>query len=55
MWNWLLDKIGRKTQSQRKRIQVDIPFEQHSYKREDIHQANIEEFALETEEDCKES
>lgn len=55
MWNWLLTKLGKKTQSQRTRIQVDIPFEQHYYNRDDIQGTNVEEFAIETSEDTKES
>lgn len=55
MWNWLLTKLGKKRPSQRKRIQIDIPFEQHCYNREDIHGANGEEFAVEPQEDSKES
>lgn len=36
MWNWFSKLIGKKRQSQRKRVQVDIPFEQHSYRKADF-------------------
>lgn len=36
MWNWFSKVFTKKEQSQRKRVQVDIPYEQHSYRKEDF-------------------
>ncbi|MFV7770227.1 MULTISPECIES: hypothetical protein [Shewanella] len=33
MWNWLIKRFSRNTQSRRRRVEVDIPFEQHSYRK----------------------
>ncbi|WP_162599240.1 hypothetical protein [Shewanella algidipiscicola] len=33
MFNWFSKLLGKKQQSQRKRVQVDIPIEQHSYRK----------------------
>ena len=36
MWSWLSKVFSKKEQSQRKRVQIDIPYEQHSYRKEDF-------------------
>ncbi|WP_185977001.1 MULTISPECIES: hypothetical protein [Shewanella] len=36
MWNWLSKVFPKKEQAQRKRVQIDIPYEQHSYRKEDF-------------------
>ncbi|NRB22152.1 hypothetical protein [Shewanella sp.] len=36
MWNWLSKVFLKKERSQRKRVQIDIPYEQHSYRKEDF-------------------
>ncbi|WP_185817680.1 hypothetical protein [Shewanella atlantica] len=36
MWNWLSKFFGKQEQTQRKRVRVDIPYEQHSYRKEDF-------------------
>ncbi|CAM4209961.1 hypothetical protein SHAQ108633_19270 [Shewanella aquimarina] len=42
MWNWLMKRLGKKSSSQRRRVEVDIPFEQHSYRKASFDlQANI--------------
>ncbi len=42
MWNWLMKRLGKKSSSRRRRVEVDIPFEQHSYRKASLDlQANI--------------
>ncbi|QXP45018.1 hypothetical protein FM038_25825 [Shewanella eurypsychrophilus] len=36
MWNWFSKVFTKKEQTQRKRVQIDIPYEQHSYRKEDF-------------------
>ncbi|BAJ01543.1 hypothetical protein [Shewanella violacea] len=36
MWNWFSKVFPKKEQIQRKRVQIDIPYEQHSYRKEDF-------------------
>ncbi|WP_179079105.1 hypothetical protein [Shewanella sp. UCD-KL12] len=36
MWNWFSKMFTKNEQAQRKRVQVDIPYEQHSYRKEDF-------------------
>ena len=36
MWNWLSKKLARTEQPQRKKVDIDIPYEQHSYRIEDF-------------------
>ncbi len=36
MWNWLSKKLTRTEQPQRRKVDIDIPFEQHSYRIEDF-------------------
>ncbi|GIU05952.1 hypothetical protein TUM4261_08710 [Shewanella sp. c952] len=36
MWNWLSKKIARTERPQRRKVDIDIPFEQHSYRIEDF-------------------
>ncbi|WP_394200965.1 hypothetical protein [Shewanella waksmanii] len=48
MWNWFSKFVNKKSQSQRKRVDVDIPFEQHSYRKEDF---EIDEAQSELEEE----
>ncbi len=36
MWSWLSKIFGKQEQSQRKRVRIDIPYEQHSYRKEDF-------------------
>ncbi|WP_169732698.1 MULTISPECIES: hypothetical protein [Shewanella] len=48
MWNWFSKLVNKKTQPQRKRVDVEIPFEQHSYRKEDF---EVEQSRAELEED----
>ena len=34
IWNWLSKFMGKKQSLQRKRVVIDIPFEQHRYRKE---------------------
>ncbi|GIU31255.1 hypothetical protein L2719_12465 [Shewanella schlegeliana] len=36
MWNWLTQKLGRGVQVRRKKVEIDIPYEQHRYRIEDL-------------------
>ena len=36
MWNWLTRKLGRSAQVRRKKVEIDIPYAQHSYRIEDL-------------------
>lgn len=36
MWNWLSKVFLKKERSQRKRVQIDIPYELHSCRKEDF-------------------
>ncbi|ABV37501.1 hypothetical protein Ssed_2894 [Shewanella sediminis HAW-EB3] len=48
MWNWLSKFFGKQERSQRKRVRIDIPYEQHSYRKEDF---DIDENSVTMEED----
>jgi len=32
MWNWFTKMLGIRSQPQRKRVQIEIPMEQHEYR-----------------------
>ncbi|MCL1139868.1 hypothetical protein [Shewanella pneumatophori] len=36
MWNWLTRKLAKKQQVTRRKVNIDIPYQQHSYRREDF-------------------
>ncbi|QYK03412.1 hypothetical protein [Shewanella psychrotolerans] len=33
MWNWFSKLLNKKVQPKRRRVQVDIPIEQHTYRK----------------------
>lgn len=35
MWNWLTQKLTKKQQITRRKVNIDIPYQQHTYRRED--------------------
>ncbi|QQX81878.1 hypothetical protein JK628_08755 [Shewanella sp. KX20019] len=47
MWNWLSKKLARTEQPQRRKVEIDIPYEQHRYR--------IEDFDRETEASSKDN
>ncbi|CAM3562327.1 hypothetical protein [Shewanella pealeana] len=36
MWNWLTQKLRRRAQVRRKKVEIDIPYAQHRYRIEDL-------------------
>ncbi|MCL1146748.1 hypothetical protein AB4298_17255 [Shewanella sp. 10N.261.52.F9] len=36
MWNWLTKKLVKNGQVRRKKVDIDIPYQQHSYRMEDF-------------------
>lgn len=36
MWNWFSKMLGRHEQPKRKKVQVEIPFEQHRFSMDDF-------------------
>ncbi|MGS0677250.1 hypothetical protein [Shewanella sp. 0m-4] len=36
MWNWLTQKLVKNDQVRRKKVKIDIPYAQHSYRIEDF-------------------
>ncbi|ABZ76118.1 hypothetical protein Shal_1552 [Shewanella halifaxensis HAW-EB4] len=36
MWNWLTQKLAKNDQVRRKKVKIDIPYEQHRYRIEDF-------------------
>ncbi|WOT06387.1 hypothetical protein [Shewanella youngdeokensis] len=36
IWNWFSKKWTRTRQPQRKKVDINIPYEQHSYRKEDF-------------------
>lgn len=36
MWNWLTRKLAKKEQVTRRKVNIDIPYQQHSYRKEDF-------------------
>ncbi|GGI83296.1 hypothetical protein [Shewanella gelidii] len=55
MWNWLLNKIGKKPVQQRKKVQIDIPYEQHQYRVEDMNVGKLTKNVSNVKEDAQDS
>ncbi|MDR8524361.1 hypothetical protein [Shewanella fidelis] len=36
MWNWLTQKLTKKQQITRRKVNIDIPYQLHTYRREDV-------------------
>jgi len=36
MWNWISKKLARTEQPLRRKVEIDIPYEQHRYRIEDL-------------------
>ncbi|MDT3320031.1 hypothetical protein Q4Q52_09630 [Shewanella sp. SP1S2-4] len=41
MWNWFIKMLGRDEQPKRKKVLVDIPFEQHRFSMDDFSRSRL--------------